>query len=110
MCAWYIGECLKHLGHLRPGEWSCYHFKSRKVGISEFEQYRHLFDLKALAVSHPDIATALGNEYSIAPDLVVAREPLDDPEINRCGNLVDQGIANRTPVRSVNNTTSLLLT
>jgi len=108
-CVWFIKQSFSELKHLRPGNWNCMQFKSRKAGISDFEQYRHLFELKTLAQSHPDLATALGNEYSIAPDVIVSRIPLGDEEINESRHLVDEEVASLTPLRRSNNQTPLLL-
>jgi len=109
ICLKFIEDCFTHLEHLRKGKWNCCHVISRRSGISEFEQYRHLHELKALALEHPDLATALGNEYAIAPDIIISREPFEDEEINREDHLVDANVARQTPFRKANNDTTLLL-
>jgi hypothetical protein len=109
ICLEFIESCFNRLEHLRRGKWHCHHVTSRKSGISEFEQYRHLHELKALAVKYPDLATALGNEYAIAPDIIISREPFDDETINQTDLLVDDTIARQTPFRVINNDTSILL-
>lgn len=109
ICLIFIQSCFKHLEHLRKGEWTCSHVTSRRSGISEFEQYRHLYELKALASAHPELATALGNEYAIAPDIIISREPFCDEVINRNDHLVDARVATHTPFRRLNNETTLLL-
>lgn len=109
ICVEFIEECFSKLEHLRTGKWHCCHVTSRKSGISDFEQYRHLYELKALAGRHPDLATALGNEYAIAPDIIISREAFDDETINQTNQLVDESIARQTPFRKLNNNTSILL-
>jgi hypothetical protein len=109
ICLEFIESCFSRLEHLRKGKWNCCHVTSRKSGISEFEQYRHLYELKALSLKHPDLATALGNEYAIAPDIIISRNPFGDEEINQAELLVDDIIARQTPFRKANNETSLLL-
>jgi hypothetical protein len=109
ICLKFIEGCFTRLEHLRKGKWNCCHVTSRRSGISEFEQYRHLHELKALALEHPDLATALGNEYAIAPDIIISREPFEDEEINRVDHLVDATVARQTPFRKANNDTTLLL-
>ncbi len=109
LCLKFIEKCFTRLEHLRKGKWTCYQVTSRRSGISEFEQYRHLHELKALALQHPDLATALGNEYAIAPDIIISREPFEDSEINQPDILVDSNVARETPFRKVNNDTTLLL-
>lgn len=109
ICLEFIESCFAKLEHLREGKWHCAHVTSRRFGISEFEQYRHLYELKALAREHPDLATALGNEYAIAPDIIISREAFEDDQINANDCLVDEVIARQTPFRKLNNPTSLLL-
>lgn len=108
-CLEFIESCFNRLEHLRKGKWICEHVTSRKSGISKFEQYHHLHELKALAAHYSDLATALGNDYAIAPDIIISMEPYEDKEINLIDNLVDQQIAIRTPIRKSNNQISLLL-
>ena len=109
ICLSFIESCFERLQHLRKGQWNCCHVTSRNSGISEFEQYRHLHELKALGLKHPDLATALGTEYSISPDIIISREPVEDEEINEIDCLVDNAVALQTPFRKANNETSLLL-
>ena len=109
ICLEFIKGCFDQLEHLRKGKLSCCHVTCRKSGIPELEQYRHLHELKALALEHPDLATALGNEYAIAPDIIISREPFEDEEINRVDHLVDATVARQTPFRKANNDTTLLL-
>jgi len=109
ICLEYIQSCFNRLEHLRKGKWNCFHVTSRKSGISEFEQYRHLHELKELSVQYPDLATALGNEYAIAPDIIISREPFEDGEINHCDRLVDDAVSRLSPFRKANNDTALLL-
>lgn len=109
ICLEFIEECFSRLEHLRKGKWNCCHVTSRKSGISEFEQYSHLRELKELSLKHPDLATALGNEYAIAPDIIISRTPFEDEEINQTEQLVNDMIARQTPFRKANNETSLLL-
>jgi hypothetical protein len=109
ICLNFIQSSFDNLEHLRKGKWKCSHVTNRKSGISGFEQYRHLHELKELSVQHPDLATALGNEYAIAPDIIISREPFEDEEINQYDHLVDNRVSQLTPFRKANNDTSLLL-
>jgi len=53
---------------------------------------------------HPELATIIGNDYTVAPDIVVSRVPLSDSVINDSGKLlVDENISRRTPLRNINN-------
>jgi len=52
----------------------------------------------------PELKASLGGDYLVAPDIVVHREPLDDEEINRRGEVVDSDspVAGLTPLRRRN--------
>jgi len=90
-------ECLQHL---RPGTWT-YSVHGR---ISDFEQYNHLANLKAASEKYPELAAVLGRDYLIIPDIVIARQPVTDAEINRQVSIVDPDveIASLTPLRLAN--------
>ncbi|MFZ5819454.1 MAG: NgoMIV family type II restriction endonuclease [Chloroflexota bacterium] len=91
------------LQHLRPGRWRY----STGLAISEFDQYQHLAELEELVKQNGELATALGKEYIIAPDIVVGRFPVTDEEINTNQNVVSVSdeIATLTPLRSNNSPT-----
>lgn len=104
ICATYIGLCLTELGHLRPGRF----FVAKGGGISQFEQYAHLAKLDKLAKNNPEIASSLGSDYLIKPDIVVGRHPEPDSVINSHRLLVDANVANLTSLRAVNNAQAIL--
>lgn len=97
------------MDHLKKGVLTCHHLANITLGTHETEQYRRLHRLKELSAQHPDQATALGNEYAIAPDIIISREPFEDEEINLRDHLVDSEISQLTPFRKANNDTALLL-
>lgn len=74
----FLQGAFELLQHLRPGQW---HY-STNLAISEFYQYQHLGKLEELVKQSDELATALGKEYIIAPDIIVARYPVTDGEIN----------------------------
>jgi hypothetical protein len=76
--ATFVRLCFEHLSHLRPGNF----FVTKGGGIAQFEQYAHLDELEAIAKSNRAIATALGADYLIKPDIVVGRYPENDAVIN----------------------------
>ena len=90
--------CLLH--HLRPGKWE----HSTNVPISRFEQYEHLADLEAIIEGDNRLASALGTDYIITPDIVIARWPISDAEVNQEGPVVDAMIpvARHTRFRAAN--------
>jgi hypothetical protein len=99
----FLAEAFTSLQYLRPGRW---HF-SVHGRISDFEQYRHLHDLTELVKVNKTLKTALG-DYVIAPDIVVARYPLDDVAFNTHEAIVDSVLPQLTPLRANNNTALLL--
>jgi hypothetical protein len=60
------------------------------VDISRFAQYQHLARLNELIEAHPEARSALG-DYVVKPDVVVARYPVADQEINRDREVVAPG-------------------
>src|SRR5665213_1632699 len=60
------------LQHLRPGAFKVIKVNSRAaLGIAQFEQYHHLLALKKAADESPELAVALGRDYTVAPDVVI---------------------------------------
>lgn len=103
-CANFIKVCFERTAHLRPGD-----FFVQKGGlIAAFDQYSHLDDLEALAAKYPEMATALGADYLIKPDVVIGRRPESDAAINAVGELVDDGVARLTSIRLANQEQSIL--
>lgn len=104
ICATYIQVCFQKIRHLRPGD-----FYVHKGGqIATFDQYAHLDELEALAALHPEMATALGSDYLIKPDIVVGRVPETDERLNSSGLLVDDDVAKLTSLRAKNQQCSIL--
>ena len=98
ICAAFIEICFKRVGHLRAGDFSV----GKGGDISQFDQYSHLAELDKLAKENREIATAIGSDYLIKPDIIVRRKPVSDDEINIFEKLVDPTIANLTPLREMN--------
>lgn len=94
----FIRQCFEHLGHLRPGKFSV----GKGGGISQFDQYAHLDELAAISRANRELATALGSDYLIKPDIVVGRFPEVDAVINGAGLLVDDRSARLTALRAIN--------
>lgn len=95
----FLEAAFSNLTHVRPGEWS-FSTSQSGSGIGAYGQYRHLLDLQRILGEHPDLRTSLGGDYLITPDIIVARRPLTDEELNRDRDLVGDGIeASRTQLR-----------
>ena len=75
----YIEETFELLSHLRPGHWKY----STHTEISKFDQYRDLASLDSLIKTNKELASTLGQDYLISPDIVISREPVDDDTINK---------------------------
>ncbi len=96
----FLEEAFALLQHLRPGRWRY----SRQTSIAEFDQYEHLATLKRIVEQNGELASSLGTDHIITPDIVVARWPVADSEINQQEPLVDPSIpvATLTPLRQAN--------
>ncbi len=88
------------LHHLRPGRW---HY-SIETPISDFDQYEHLGELERIVEQVSTLASSLGTDYIIKPDIVIGRWTVSDEEINREKTVVDTTgtFAGLTPLREVN--------
>jgi hypothetical protein len=105
----FLTSTFLKLNHLRPGNWVVKKMGTRaSLGISEFEQYKHLTELASLARENPALAVALGSDYVIAPDIVIFRGPESDEAINTREAIVDDEFARLTPLRSRNTDLSTL--
>ena len=94
----FIRSSITVLSHLRPAKW----LYSVHNDISQFVQYEHLAVLKSIVKDNKEALTALG-DYVVSPDVVVAREPLSDREINLRQSLVrPRGYPKLTPLRAPN--------
>tara|TARA_Y100000813_G_scaffold197644_1_gene183422 strand:- start:2583 stop:3512 length:930 start_codon:yes stop_codon:yes gene_type:complete len=99
----FITCTFRHFSHLRPGEWSIDQITSRKESvIGEYEQYAHLSSLGDLIEKNKDLRTFLGEGYAIAPDIVVARKPEPDEEINANLFLLDDNSVLKSKLRARN--------
>ena len=104
-------ECVKRflentfpfMSNLRPGIWSIEKLGNRnKTKTSSFAQYRHLADINQLVKESDALATVLGNDYVVAPDIVISREPYEDDFINTPRYLVDDTVSTLADLRKEN--------
>jgi hypothetical protein len=89
------------LRHLRPGNWR---YSTAQTEISGFEQYEHLAYIKKIIKGDSNLASALGGDYIVKPDIVIARKAVSDEEINQHTPLInpDERDAQFTPLRQAN--------
>jgi NgoMIV restriction enzyme len=100
LVASFVRETFLRLPHLRPGKWDVRQVSSRNRGeIARYAQYAHLNALQDAAAKNPELAAALGNDYSITPDVIVTRALEDDEAINAHEYLVDAIVARRADLR-----------
>lgn len=97
----FLQEAFALLVHLRPGEW---HYATLKTAISYFEQYEHLAEVESAVRQNSALASALGSDYIITPDIVIGRWPVTDKEINAYQPILgeDDNLAQLTPIRAGN--------
>jgi len=104
VCATFVRVCFERMQHLRPGAFEVI----KGGGIAQYDQYAHLDELEAIAKTNREIATAIGSDYLIKPDIVVTREPEEDAAINAAGTLVDDVTARLTGLRRANQELAIL--
>ncbi len=105
----FLNNTFPKLSNLRPGKWSIYQVGSRsKNKIAEFAQYEHLRLLNELSKNNAPLAASLGNDYSIAPDIVITRGRESDSEINIESILVDNNTGTLSDLRTGNSTNQIL--
>jgi hypothetical protein len=99
-CADFVATTFGQLRHLRPGNWNVHQVSGRsRLEIARYKQYAHLIALDRAARSDPDLAAALGSDYTITPDIVVARQTEPDSVINSTCQLVDESVATMADLR-----------
>lgn len=99
----FISDTFPRLQHLRPGKWQVFNLgNNNAVKTSAFAQYEHLAHLAKVLNTDRELATMLGNDYMVAPDIVVSRELCLDCEINEHVEYIDNLICLKTDIRKSN--------
>ncbi len=105
----FLQETFPYLQNLRPGQWSILQLgNNNRLKTSDFEQYEHLAYLSALTAENAQLAAALGNDYLVAPDVVIYRNLYEDEEINVEQYIVDDKISRMADIRKSNGGKPLL--
>jgi len=108
-CAVFVRNTFSKLGHLRPGIWDVHQVTGRnRLEIAKYEQFAHLVALDEAARGNPELAAALGSDYTITPDVVVVRSTESDMTINAHAKLVDHHVARNASLRKANSGWPLL--
>ncbi|MFY8048205.1 MAG: NgoMIV family type II restriction endonuclease [Erythrobacter sp.] len=109
ICAAFVQRTFTKLGHLRPGSWDVHQVGGRnRLEIARYEQYGHLVALDRAAKADPELAAALGSDYTITPDIVVVRATESDEAINAPSFLIDDSVTTHASLRTKNGGSPLL--
>jgi hypothetical protein len=64
---------------IRPGNW---HWKT-EYGISNFDQYAHMNDIRAALEANKELRTIFSEQFLVKPDIVIYRSPLRGSDVGR---------------------------
>lgn len=99
----FISDTFPKLQHLRPGDWTILNLGNQSViKTSDFAQYEHLSYLSQLMEQNKQLSTMLGNDYMVAPDVVVYRNLYDDEQINQDKLFINDDICTMSDLRRKN--------
>ena len=99
----YIATTFTKMQHIRPGKWHILKLGNQsQIKTSDFAQYEHLAYLSDLTKANAQLAAVLGNDYMVAPDVIVYRELYDDDELNVPLSVVDETTARKADLRAAN--------
>lgn len=99
----FLKNTFPKLQHLRPGKWIVMNLGNQNsIKTSDFSQYEHLAYLSKLMETNKELTTMLGNDYMVAPDIVVYRELYEDIEINMGQIFVDNDTGKMADIRKQN--------
>ncbi|MYG63559.1 MAG: restriction endonuclease [Synechococcus sp. SB0669_bin_7] len=101
----FIEHTFTAISHMRPGKWK---YLTSQTQISRFAQYRHLKILDDLVRDNRDLSTALGYDYLVTPDIIVARSTVSRDDVNGQAMVLDRpGLATLTPFLESNRSPDL---
>lgn len=99
----FLMETFPNLQKLRPGKWHIVKLGNRNaIKTSSFAQYEHLDYLSKLTESDAKLAASMGNDYMVAPDVVIYRDTVTDEEINSPQIIVDDTVCKMADIRAQN--------
>lgn len=99
----FLSDTFPHLQHLRPGDWTILNLGNQSaIKTSDFAQYEHLAYLSQLINQNRQLSTMLGNDYMVAPDVVVYRNLYEDSQINQGQIFINDDICKMSDLRKKN--------
>lgn len=99
----FISETFPNLQHLRPGSWTVLSLGNQNsVKTWDFAQYEHLAYLAQIVSENKKLSTTLGNDYMVAPDVVIYRALYEDEALNRDSVVVTDDICKMADLRKKN--------
>lgn len=99
----FVSDTFPHLQHLRPGNWTVLNLGNQStVKTWDFSQYEHLAYLSQLMEQNKQLSTMLGNDYMVAPDVVIYRDLYEDTEINQGRVYINEDICKMADLRKNN--------
>jgi hypothetical protein len=99
----FIENTFPQLQNLRPGKWHIVKLGNRNsIKTSSFAQYEHLEYLNQLTKENARLAASMGNDYMVAPDVVIYRETEPDEVINELQPTVNKTVSLLSDLRSKN--------
>ena len=99
----FLMNTFPYLQNLCPGKWHISKLGNRNsVKTSSFAQYEHLEYLSLLTKSDARLAASMGNDYMVAPDVVIYRETETDDMINEKTDIIDDSVCNLADIRKSN--------
>lgn len=99
----FLEATFPFLQNIRPGKWHIEKLGNRNTTkTSSFSQYEHLDYLSQLTKEDARLAASMGNDYMVAPDVVIYRETEPDEIINQQHVIVDKSISRLSAIRQSN--------
>lgn len=100
----FLESAFEQIKHLRPGDWT---FRRERTDISNFDQYEHLSKIAVIVKNHAALATVLGRDYIVKPDIIVARSAITKESLVKTNDIlgIEDGLASLTPLIQENSET-----
>ena len=99
----FLSATFLKLQGMCPGKWHIEKLGNKNsLKTSSFAQYEHIKYLNSLAKANAELAASIGNDYMVAPDVVIYRDTESDDEINAEKPLVDTTVCRQADIRKIN--------